>query len=637
MMENAGALCFGCNPLAAAPSSPYLRRRKATSVRLSDLTDATAAPQRGGRAPRRPDDADGAPRRHRAGALGQDRLHHRADPQSRGRRPAAVLCRHGRGTHRARLPGAAARRPRGALRLRGAPGRAGERPAAVAREHAARQPAAPHRGIHAGHGAAARPRDRAAAHRHRRLSRRVAARPAAARASTSRDWSRRAVERRAGTATPRLPPRPGSSSSPRSMPTRPADEQVAPRGRRALHALPAGGARARPRRSPHRAPAASCCRATWRARRCSPSSRCRPRARPALPARQPGRHAGAPLRELQDARGQAVLPRPLRPPRPADRAGGRALRRQRRRAALPTWSARWRPCSPASSREPTPGSRGILPRRIDRLLFAATKADHLHHTSHDRLEAILRWLTDKAIARAALCRRGGEGDGAGRPQGHARGRGAHRASAAALPCIVGVPLPGERLGGRVFDGTHGGRRVSRRPAGGPGEPDDAAVPAAGIRTPACISCASGRRGSTLEAPLGRRAARCRTSASTGPSSSCWGTSSHEQPVTAAPAARVRPRRSQPGRGAGCAGCAGRRRRPMPRRRRRRRTRRAADAGRAGPARPALGRAAAGGARRRGGAGRRRHGSPASSPRRWRATTGSAGRRWRCCWSPPSPP
>ena len=38
--------------------------------------------------------------------------------------------------------------------------------------------------------------------------------------------------------------------------------------------------------------------------------------------------------------------------------------------------------------------------RIDRILFAATKADHLHHTSHDRLEAILRALTAKAIARA---------------------------------------------------------------------------------------------------------------------------------------------------------------------------------------------------------------------------------------------
>ena len=29
----------------------------------------------------------------------------------------------------------------------------------------------------------------------------------------------------------------------------------------------------------------------------------------------------------------------------------------------------------------------MLRPRIDRILLAATKADHLHHTSHDRLEA----------------------------------------------------------------------------------------------------------------------------------------------------------------------------------------------------------------------------------------------------------
>ena len=48
-------------------------------------------------------------------------------------------------------------------------------------------------------------------------------------------------------------------------------------------------------------------------------------------ARHARRHAGAPLRELQDACREAVLPRPLRPPRPADRAGRRAVRRQCRR------------------------------------------------------------------------------------------------------------------------------------------------------------------------------------------------------------------------------------------------------------------------------------------------------------------
>ena len=38
--------------------------------------------------------------------------------------------------------------------------------------------------------------------------------------------------------------------------------------------------------------------------------------------------------------------------------------------------------------------------RIDRIVLAATKADHLHHQSHDRLEAILAKLAGRAMARA---------------------------------------------------------------------------------------------------------------------------------------------------------------------------------------------------------------------------------------------
>src|SRR4030081_2462644 len=38
--------------------------------------------------------------------------------------------------------------------------------------------------------------------------------------------------------------------------------------------------------------------------------------------------------------------------------------------------------------------------RIDRILFAATKADHLHHSSHDRLEAGLRRTVNRAVAKA---------------------------------------------------------------------------------------------------------------------------------------------------------------------------------------------------------------------------------------------
>jgi predicted YcjX-like family ATPase len=92
----------------------------------------------------------------------------------------------------------------------------------------------------------------------------------------------------------------------------------------------------------------------------------------------------------------------------------------------------------------------ILSRRIDRLLFAVTKADHLHHSSHDRLEAIMRLLADKAIARAQFA-------GADvRVMALAAIRATREAEARSgwqrLPCIVGVPLPGERLGAKVFDG-----------------------------------------------------------------------------------------------------------------------------------------------------------------------------------------
>jgi hypothetical protein len=93
----------------------------------------------------------------------------------------------------------------------------------------------------------------------------------------------------------------------------------------------------------------------------------------------------------------------------------------------------------------------IFRPRIDRILFAATKADHLHHTSHDRLEAILRALTAKAIARA-------EGVGA---QIDVIALAAVRATREAeirqhgeiLKAIIGTPERGETIGGDVFDGV----------------------------------------------------------------------------------------------------------------------------------------------------------------------------------------
>lgn len=93
----------------------------------------------------------------------------------------------------------------------------------------------------------------------------------------------------------------------------------------------------------------------------------------------------------------------------------------------------------------------ILTRRIDRLLFAATKADHLHHTSHDRLEAILGLIAQKAISRAEFA--GAEVKVIALAALRATREAEARSGWQRLPCIIGVPLPGERLGRRVFDGT----------------------------------------------------------------------------------------------------------------------------------------------------------------------------------------
>ena len=105
--------------------------------------------------------------------------------------------------------------------------------------------------------------------------------------------------------------------------------------------------------------------------------------------------------------------------------------------------------------------------RIDRILFAATKADHLHHKSHDRLEAILRALTvAKAIARAEAI--GAEIDvvalaavRATREATVARGRDK-------LPSILGTPAPGESANGEMFDGN---TEVATFPGDLPADPE----------------------------------------------------------------------------------------------------------------------------------------------------------------------
>jgi uncharacterized protein len=92
----------------------------------------------------------------------------------------------------------------------------------------------------------------------------------------------------------------------------------------------------------------------------------------------------------------------------------------------------------------------ILGKRIDRILFAATKADHIHHTSHDRLEAILQRVVQNAIERAVFSGAAVQSVALAAVRAtrevEASGQGGR------LACIAGTPLPGERLDGRQFDG-----------------------------------------------------------------------------------------------------------------------------------------------------------------------------------------
>ncbi len=88
--------------------------------------------------------------------------------------------------------------------------------------------------------------------------------------------------------------------------------------------------------------------------------------------------------------------------------------------------------------------------RVDRLLFAATKADHLHHTSHDRLEAILHRLVGRAIERAEFG--GAAVDVVALAAVRATREASARRGREELPVIVGVPEKGERSNGQLFDG-----------------------------------------------------------------------------------------------------------------------------------------------------------------------------------------
>jgi predicted YcjX-like family ATPase len=119
--------------------------------------------------------------------------------------------------------------------------------------------------------------------------------------------------------------------------------------------------------------------------------------------------------------------------------------------------------------------------RISKVVFAATKADHLHHRSHDRLEALMRHITERAGERA----RGAGAETAWMALAAIRATSEARLPVKGheLPAIVGVPEAGEMVGKTTFDGL-------KSAAVFPGElPED----------PASLFAKGGERW-TLEAP-----------------------------------------------------------------------------------------------------------------------------------------
>lgn len=100
--------------------------------------------------------------------------------------------------------------------------------------------------------------------------------------------------------------------------------------------------------------------------------------------------------------------------------------------------------------EPNPLLRPFS-RKIDRILFAATKADHVHHTSHDRLEAILNRVVANASKRARFAGAGTKSIALAAIR--ATHEGTITEAGQTLPTIIGTPLSGETLDGTSYDGN----------------------------------------------------------------------------------------------------------------------------------------------------------------------------------------
>jgi predicted YcjX-like family ATPase len=93
----------------------------------------------------------------------------------------------------------------------------------------------------------------------------------------------------------------------------------------------------------------------------------------------------------------------------------------------------------------------IFKPRADKILFAATKADHLHHLQHDRLENILSRMVKRASDRSELA--GARTDAIAIAAVRTTREAVVTRGSEKLPAIVGTPLANERIGDETFDGS----------------------------------------------------------------------------------------------------------------------------------------------------------------------------------------
>ena len=95
----------------------------------------------------------------------------------------------------------------------------------------------------------------------------------------------------------------------------------------------------------------------------------------------------------------------------------------------------------------------LLGQRLNRIMFAATKADHLHRRNHPRLQAILEKVVDRAQGQAAAAgaRLAFGAIAALRSTEDVERRGDD--GAPPLDCVRGIPLAGQQVGGKTLSAS----------------------------------------------------------------------------------------------------------------------------------------------------------------------------------------